>query len=121
MKQILRKEISRNIKDGIETVKNKYFEQMVITDDEYNEIYNIFCDGDYEMAYYAGLSVDIYGDIVSIDIDTLITALAGCIKDTSMIDEQYNRSIFIQLKRKLNKWKGYTLYIEKAMNDKKGE
>ncbi|RLI97115.1 MAG: hypothetical protein DRO96_01500 [Candidatus Aenigmatarchaeota archaeon] len=112
-KQILRKEISRDLKDGIETVKNKYFEQMVITDDEYNEIY-VFCDGDYELAYYAGLGVDIYGDIVSIDIDNLITALAGCIKDTSMIDEQYNRSIFIQLRKKLIKWKGYTLYIEKG-------
>lgn len=109
---ILRKEISREIIGHTETVKFEYHKQHIITKEEYNELYDNYAVDDYECAYGVGLSIDFNDDIVCIEIDNLIDGLKEFIANVDEDDKGcYRYKIFVKLHAKLQKWKGYTLWI----------
>ena len=110
MTQILRKEISREVKDNVETVKNEFHEKDIVTSDEINELLDHF--DDWEEAQSSGLAVDSNEELIYIDVDALSGALADYLADCDEEDKDTCRYIlFKALYEKLEKWEGYTIWI----------
>ena len=71
MKQILRKEISREVKDGKETIINEHIEMELLNEGYLNEIYDQLYD-DHEAADNNGIYFDEENKIHTLDLGKLL-------------------------------------------------
>ena len=108
-KQILRKEIGREVQDGIELIKMEYLElDNLITNEEQAEMIEDFDDS--EEAYSCGLGYDVNDTLVWIDVDKLIEALDDYFSNHDY-EESQQYKIFKTLQEKLEKYKGFTIWL----------
>lgn len=109
-RQVWRKELSREIKDGKETVINEYFKKDLITEEMQNEICEHW-DDDYEGAYYAvvGYSPD---DLCYLDMDRLYDSLNDYFMNCDDEDKETSRyKVFEKILKVAEEYRGFTVWL----------
>lgn len=94
-KQILRKELGRKVEGEIEIIENEYIKKEILTDDEIDDICCYFI--------HAVSDVGVYykkGKIEHININKLLDTI-----------DNYMFEILLGVDEKLEKWKGYDLWM----------
>lgn len=107
-KQILRKEISRDILGDVETIKNEYIERDVLSDEELDDLQDHWEDPD--EAFDVGLIGGFDSEIFCIEIDKLLVGLRDFIDDPVNKDEM-RCDVFKIIEKKLGMLEGFDLWV----------
>ena len=112
MTQTARKELSRDISQNgmVETVRYAICKKDILTQDEIEALKKHFDDP--EHAFLSGLCIDFNEDLIWVDVDNLLVALADYCKGAEEDEKQdYEYIMFNRVLQKLQNFKGYTIWI----------
>ena len=112
MTQLARKELNRTISMNgmVETVKYAIVKSDIINNDEIEILKDRFKNQ--EDTIIVGLCIDFNNDLIWVDVDNLLIALTDYFKTVEEDEkEDYEYIIFNKLIKKLQKLKGYTIWI----------
>jgi len=101
---IARKELSREFKDGKETVVNERID--FVFDENIIFSLDIIYQDDYEMAYHAGVGYDFNSDIHYLDVDKVLNDLSD-----RMCDDGCNYDSEKKIIKYLKQFEGYSIWL----------